>query len=80
MASRSAELFQLAFLGDAFECLVLVLDPVLVVVAIGRKESYDLIGTVRSHMAKATRRKIDSFTELVLVFLQRCSPELESYE
>ena len=44
-------MLELAFSGDPFECFFRVLDPVLVVGAVGRKKLDHLIRAVGDHVA-----------------------------
>ena len=43
--------FELAFLGDALERLAGILDPVLIIVAVGRQQPDDLIAAARARPA-----------------------------
>ena len=63
--------FDLAFLDNPFESLLRVLDPVLEIGAIGRKQPHDLVGAVRDHVADRARGEIDRLTNTKLVFFQR---------
>ena len=40
--------FELTFLGDAFERLAGILDPVLIIVAVGRQQPDDLVAAARA--------------------------------
>src|SRR5919204_5492521 len=75
----SAREFELTFPRHALERLIRVLDPVLVIGAVGGKQPYDLIGAVGGHVANRTRREVDGLADLILVFLQRSSPNLERH-
>jgi hypothetical protein len=77
--SNSAREFELTFPRHALERLIRVLDAVLVIGAVRGKQPYDLIGTVGGHVANRTRREVDGLADLILVFLQRSSPNLERH-
>ena len=61
---------ELTFLGNAFERLDRAFDPVLAVIAVGRKQPDHLIGAARGRTCDIAGRKIDSLTNVVFM-LQR---------
>src|SRR6185437_10493683 len=62
---------ELTFLGDPLECLASVLDPVLVVFAVGRQQAHNLIATARSGPADRARRIGYRLANLELMRSQR---------
>jgi hypothetical protein len=72
--SRSGRVFDLAFPHNPLEGLLRVLDPVLEIGAIGRKQPHDLVGAIRDHVADGPGGEIDGLTKMELVFFQRDSP------
>jgi hypothetical protein len=71
-AELGGGILELAFPSDALEGLLGVLDPVLIVGAIGGKQPHDLVGAVGSHMAGQSRREVHVLTDLKPMFFQRC--------
>src|SRR6185312_14578833 len=67
---RRSGAIELTFLGDALESFARALDPVLIIVALGRKQLHHLVAAGRSRAPESRRRVIDRFTDLVLVRLQ----------
>src|SRR3974390_827537 len=61
---------ELAFLGHTLEGFGRTLDPVLAVVAIGRKQTDHLVGTAGGRTRDIAGSEIDSLTNVVFV-LQR---------
>lgn len=61
---------KLAFPRDALEGLVLVLDAILKIVAIGRQKPYDLEHVARSRPHDIAGRELDRFTYAELVQFQ----------
>src|SRR5579863_7193060 len=59
---------ELAFLGDTFECFGRALDPVLAVVAIGRKQADHFIGPTRGRPRDIAGGKIDSLSNVIFMF------------
>src|ERR1700738_1337701 len=64
---------ELAFLGDPFESLGRVFDPVLAVIAVGRKQTDHLIGAAGGRTGDIAGSEIDGLSNGELV-LQRPSP------
>src|SRR3982074_1985396 len=64
---------ELTFLGHPFESLGRVFDPILAVIAIGRKQPDHLIGAAGGRTRDIAGSKIDSLSNGVFV-LQRPSP------
>src|SRR5882757_334825 len=64
---------ELAFLGDPFESLGRAFDPVLAVIAIGRKQTDHLIGAAGGRTGDIAGSEIDGLSNGELV-LQRPSP------
>src|SRR3981081_4764272 len=64
---------ELTFLGHPFESLGRVFDPILAVIAIGRKQPDHLIGAAGGRTRDIASSKIDSLSNGVFV-LQRPSP------
>jgi hypothetical protein len=65
--------FELAFPHNPFECFLWILDPILVIGAIGRKQLHDLIGAIGDHVPDGAGREIDALANTKLVFFQRGS-------
>src|SRR6516165_2968339 len=63
--------FDLAFLDHPLESLLRVLDPVLEIGAIGRKQPHALVSAVGDPVADGPRGEIDRMTNTKLVFFQR---------
>ena len=61
---------ELAFLGNAFERFGGVLDPILAVVTVGRKQADHLVGSARSRTCDIAGGKIDSLSNAIFM-LQR---------
>src|SRR5215467_2498091 len=70
-ADLGGDMIELAFPSDALEGFVGVLDPILIVGAIGGKQPHDLVGAVGSHMAGQSRREVHILTDLKPMFFQR---------
>jgi hypothetical protein len=60
---------ELALLGDALESLACALDTILVLVALGRQELYDLERAAGSETAERAGRIANILTDRVLVNL-----------
>jgi len=76
-STRSEVAVELAFLGHALESLAGALDAVLIVVAIGRKQSDDFIAAAGGGAPHTAAGKIDGLSDVELVSLQRqlsCTP------
>src|SRR5215471_17560626 len=61
---------ELAFLGHPFERFGRTLDPVLAVVAVGRKQTDHLVGSARGRTCDIASGKIDNGSNVIFV-LQR---------
>src|ERR1700675_4994372 len=73
----------LAFVGNALDGLGRVLDPILAVFSIGRKQTDHLIGAACGRTRDITGGKIDSLTHVVFVLqrplhTQKCRPRPRS--
>src|SRR3954452_17925559 len=64
---------ELAFLGHPLESVSRVFDPILTVVAIGRKQPDHLVSPARGRTGHVAGRKIDALTNVVFM-LQRLLP------
>src|SRR5882757_2114104 len=72
-ARKSSGDVELTFLGDPFESLGRVFDPVLAVIAVGRKQTDHLIGAAGGRTGDIAGSEIDGLSNGELV-LQRPSP------
>jgi hypothetical protein len=66
--------FELAFPDNAFERFLWVLDPILVIGSVGRKQLHHLIGAVGNHVTDGPGREIDGLADVKLVLFQRGFP------
>jgi len=62
--------FELAFLGNALECLAGVLDPVLIILPVGRQQPDHLVTSTRAGPCDRARRVEYGLADLELVRLQ----------
>jgi len=51
--------FELAFPDHPFKSFAGIFDAILIVAAVARQESYDLVGAIADHVADGAGREVD---------------------
>ena len=74
IACSLAVAIQLAFLGDALERLARALNPILLLIAFGRKQLHDLERPTGAKTAERTGRVSDILPDGILVSFQQRTP------